>query len=68
MLKEAGENSDYRLLDYQVWWLVMTKGKINVERSQIQDEKENHDIHHTEHKRVHYLVTICHTLFYKISL
>ena len=31
--------------------VVMTQGKTNVERSQIQDEKENHDIHHTEHKR-----------------
>ena len=48
---EAGEKPASRLLDYQIRWLVMTQGKTNFERSQIQDEKENYDIRHTEHKR-----------------
>ena len=51
MLEGAGEKPDSRLLDYQIWLLVMTQGKTNVERPQIQDEKENDDIRHTEHKR-----------------
>ena len=51
MLEGAGEKRDSRLLDYQIWLLVMTQGKTNVKRPQIQDEKENDDIRRTEHKR-----------------